>query len=106
MTYVCFFCIPETSHLSIADGLFITVIGGIGMIIPTPGGFGSYHLIVQYGLILLGLSILPSSSMNTDPTLLFATTVHSAQTLMVLIFGSVSLFLLFIQKKKKKNALS
>ena len=75
------------------------VIGGIGMVIPTPGGFGSYHFVVQKGLMLLGINegILYS---NTDPGLLFATTVHSAQTLMTLIFGSVSLFLLFIRKNR------
>ena len=99
MTYICFFCIPATSNLSLSDGLFIMVIGGIGMIIPTPGGFGSYHFAVQNGLMLLGINegILYS---NTDPGLLFATTVHSAQTLMTLIFGSVSLFLLFIRKNR------
>ena len=99
MTYICFFCIPATSNLSLSDGLFIMVIGGIGMVIPTPGGFGSYHFAVQNGLMLLGINegILYS---NTDPGLLFATTVHSAQTLMTLIFGSVSLFLLFIRKNR------
>ena len=33
MTYICFH-IPETSHLGISDGLFLLVLGGIGMVIP------------------------------------------------------------------------
>ncbi|MEE2931315.1 MAG: lysylphosphatidylglycerol synthase transmembrane domain-containing protein [Bacteroidota bacterium] len=99
MTYICFFCIPATSNLSLSDGLFIMVIGGIGMVIPTPGGFGSYHFAVKNGLMLLGINEGIFYS-NTDPGLLFATTVHSAQTLMTLIFGSVSLFLLFIRKNR------
>ena len=74
------------------DGLFIMVIGGLGMIIPTQGGIGSYHLAVKIGLIGLGVS--------ASPALLFAFTVHTAQTLMTLIFGSISLLLLFISKKK------
>ena len=55
MTYVCFFSMMETSHLTAGDGLFILVIGGIGMIIPTPGGIGSYHAIVMVGLSVLGV---------------------------------------------------
>ena len=35
MTYICFYSIPETSHLGISDGLFLLVLGGIGMVIPT-----------------------------------------------------------------------
>lgn len=101
MTYVCFFCIPATSQLSLSDGLFIMVIGGIGMVIPTPGGFGSYHLAVQSGLMLLGIRE-DTLHINTDIGLLFATTVHSAQTLMTLVFGSVSLFLLVIHKKRTR----
>ena len=29
---------------------FILVLGGIGMVIPTPGGIGSYHAIAVVGL--------------------------------------------------------
>ena len=47
-----FFCMQATSHLTISDGLFILVLGGIGMVIPTPGGIGSYHAIVMVGLFL------------------------------------------------------
>ena len=35
MTYICFFCMAETSHLTAGDGLFLLVLGGIGMVIPT-----------------------------------------------------------------------
>ena len=51
MTYICFQSIPETSHLGISDGLFLLVLGAIGMVIPAPGGIGSYHLIVMTGLV-------------------------------------------------------
>ena len=44
MTYVCFFAIDETKDLNLFDGIYITVIGGLGMVVPSQGGIGSYHL--------------------------------------------------------------
>jgi len=105
MTYICFQSIPETSHLGISDGLFLLVLGGIGMVIPTPGGIGSYHLIVMTGLVALQipdgfLSIDPYDEYN--PAMLFPFIVHVAQTFVAIIMGSVGLLLLFTNKKEQK----
>ena len=80
MTYVCFFCMQETSHLSASDGLFLLVLGGIGMVIPTPGGVGSYHAIVMIGLSVLGVGtvFLGEGGDPSNPALLFPTIVHIA----------------------------
>ena len=43
MTAICFLVTSETSNLNISDGLFLLVLGGIGMVIPSPGGVGTYH---------------------------------------------------------------
>ena len=103
MTYVCFQAIPETSHLSISDGLFLLVLGGIGMIIPTPGGVGSYHAIVMIGLSVLGVGtiVLSENGDPSNPALLFPTIVHIAQTLVAIIMGSIGLLVLFLSKKKQ-----
>ena len=103
MTYVCFQAIPETSHLSISDGLFLLVLGGIGMVIPTPGGVGSYHAIVMIGLSVLGVGtiVLSENGDPSNPALLFPTIVHIAQTLVAIIMGSIGLLVLFLSKKKK-----
>ena len=92
MTYVCFFAIEDTKTLNYIDGLFIMVVGGLGMIAPVQGGIGAYHLVVKIGLIILGMS--PAAG------ILFATIVHTCQTLMTLIVGSISLLMLFIAKRK------
>ena len=92
MTYVCFFAIEDTKTLNCIDGLFIMVVGGLGMIAPVQGGIGAYHLVVKIGLIILGIS--PATG------ILFATIVHTCQTLMTLIVGSLSLLMLFIAKRK------
>ena len=103
MTYVCFQAIPETSHLSISDGLFLLVLGGIGMVIPTPGGVGSYHAIVMIGLSVLGVGtiVLSENGDPSNPALLFPTIVHIAQTLVAIIMGSIGLVVLFLSKKKQ-----
>ena len=103
MTYICFHAIPETSHLGVSDGLFLLVLGGIGMVIPAPGGIGSYHLIVMIGLVALQipegvLSIKPYDEYN--PAMLFPFVVHTAQTFVAIIMGSIGLLMLFIGEKK------
>lgn len=92
MTYVCFFAVESTEHLSPIDGLFTMVIGGLGMVAPVQGGIGAYHLVVKIGLMILGVS--------ADAAILFATIVHTCQTLMTLFVGSISLLMLFLSKRK------
>ena len=102
MTYVCFFSMQETSHLSASDGLFLLVLGGIGMVFPTPGGVGSYHAIMMIGLSVLGVGtvFLGEGGDPSNPALLFPTIVHIAQTLVAIIMGSIGLLILFVSKKK------
>ena len=95
MTYICFFAVSETNTLSFIDGIYIMVIGGIGMVVPTQGGIGSYHLATKLGLMSLGI--------GADSALIFAFAVHTAQTLMAIVFGAISLALLFISKNNAKN---
>ena len=106
MTYICFFSMEETLHLTASDGLFLLVLGGIGMVIPTPGGVGSYHAIVMIGLSVLGVGTvyLGVDGDPTNPALIFPTIVHVAQTLVAIIMGSLSLIVLFLSKKKSNVA--
>ena len=105
MTYVCFFSMSETNHLSLIDGVFILVLGGIGMIIPTPGGIGSYHAIVMIGLAVLGVGYVSfgSDSTSANPALIFPTIVHIAQTLVAIIMGVISVVILFIFNNKTSD---
>ena len=102
MTYICFFSMQETTHLTISDGLFLLILGGIGMVIPTPGGIGSYHAIVMIGLSVLGVGTVffGEGGDPSNPALLFPTIIHTAQTLVAIIMGSIGLLILFLSKKK------
>ena len=92
MTYVCFFSIPETCDLRFIDGLYIMVIGGLGMIVPVQGGLGPYHAAVTLGIVSLGLSE------TTGITL--AVLIHTAQSIMILITGIIAAIVLSFAKRK------
>ena len=107
MTFICFQCIEETSHLTMSDGLFLLFLGGIGMAIPTPGGIGSYHLMVMIGLVALQIpdgfvSIEKYNEYN--PAMLFPIIIWFAQSLVAIIMGSSGMLILFLSKKKSNVA--
>jgi glycosyltransferase 2 family protein len=97
MTWVLLFSTHSTSGLSIIDALFIMVVGSFGMVVPVQGGFGAFHIITAMGLGLFGIS--------REDGLVFATIGHESQTLMYIVFGIVSMIILFIKKKPKKSLL-
>jgi len=92
MTYICFFSIPETSNLTAIDGLYIMVIGGLGMIVPVQGGLGPYHAAVTIGIKSIGLTE------TTGITL--AVLVHTSQTIMIIITGIIAAIVLSFAKRK------
>ena len=55
MTYVIFLGIDSLNGITPAQSLFVMMAGGFGMVLPSPGGIGSYQLAVQYALVALGL---------------------------------------------------
>ena len=92
MTYICFFSIEATQMLTLVDGLYAMIIGGYGMVAPVQGGIGAYHYIFKEGLMLISIS--------EDSALLYATIVHTAQTLMTLSVGGISILMVFLTKRK------
>ncbi len=92
VSYVLFFCIPETADLGPLAGLTLLVIGAIGMTAPTQGGIGAYHLLVGNVMILYGLT-------QADGVTL-ATFIHGTQMLFMLAIGALA-FLVVLFKNKK-----
>jgi uncharacterized membrane protein YbhN (UPF0104 family) len=95
MTFVCIYALPETSHLTMADGIILMVAGGLGMVVPAQGGIGSYHYAIVLGMVTLGI---PKES---GVGLTYATMVHAAQTLMILVTGGLAVLLLYLARRKK-----
>lgn len=92
MTYVCFFSMPETAHLGVGPGLVVFAIGSVAMVI-SQGGLGAYPLFVSGALLLYGVSDADGAA--------FGWLVWSAQTAMIIIFGTLSVILLPIVNRKK-----
>ncbi len=95
MIYVCFFSMPETSHLGVDAGLSLLIFGSIGIMI-VQGGIGIYPAIIAETLVLYNIT-------NTAGYALGWLT-WTAQTLMIIIAGIASLILLPILNKKNMYA--
>jgi uncharacterized membrane protein YbhN (UPF0104 family) len=95
MTSVCLFALPSTSDLGLSTGLFVMMLGAIGMTAPVQGGIGVYHLLVSQGLLLFAIS-------ETDG-IVFATMVHTIQTLMMILLGALSMVVLFFFTKTRSS---
>lgn len=95
MSYVVFFALPETSGLGIWAGMAILVMGGLGMAAPVQGGIGTFHAMVSGVLILYGI--------KEADGVLFATILHTSQTLFVLLFGGASLLISMLVSKRNSS---
>ncbi|ANQ49038.1 flippase-like domain-containing protein [Flammeovirga yaeyamensis] len=82
MSYVVFFVLDDTSHLSIGVGFVMMMMSGLGMVIPTPGGTGSVHFFATQTLIAYGIAEAEASS--------YALIMHTSQTILVLVVGGIS----------------
>lgn len=94
MTYLCFFAFIPTEHLSASAGLVVFVFGTLGMVIPTPGGMGSYHFLLGEALKIYGISDADGFSFAN---ILF----FSIQIFCNIGFGILAIFLLpWVNKSK------
>ena len=93
MTYIIVYALPSTSQLGPMDGLFILVIGGLGMSAPVQGGIGAFHLIVAAGLTIYGIKY--------DDAMSYAFLLHESESFLAIFLGGLSLLLLFLARKKE-----
>lgn len=96
MFYFVFFSFGFTSHLSPLAGLTAFVFGSFGMVAPVQGGMGAWHFMVIEGLALYGIDKADGQ--------VFALVAHGTTTIMLIIFGLVSLLVLpFVNEKIEKK---
>ncbi|QJW88865.1 flippase-like domain-containing protein [Spirosoma taeanense] len=96
MSYVLFFSMPATAGLGPLAGLTILVVGSLGMAAPTPGGIGSFHLLVGQVALLYSLT-------SQDGQVL-ATFIHGVSTLMIIVLGVLSLLVVLLKRNKISTA--
>ncbi len=56
MTWFCFTAFVPTQHLTLVAALTVFVFGSFGMVIPSPGGMGTYHVLCVAALSIYGIS--------------------------------------------------
>jgi uncharacterized membrane protein YbhN (UPF0104 family) len=98
MSYFIFFALEGTSHLGLSAGLTVLLFGTAAMIVPIPGGLGTYELMVPAGLALYAIGDVVGDS--------FAILTHSLQILLIFVIGIYSVLYFVIKSNRiKKNDL-
>lgn len=88
-----FWAIPEMSHLTFADALFISAVGNLATVVPVPGGMGAYHYIVA-------LALSQIYGFSWEQGILFATLTHESRTLLIAVLGAESGISISLRKKR------
>jgi len=97
MTWVVVFALKETSSLTFVDGIFLLVIGGLGMSAPVTAGFGAFHWIVSRGLVYVyGLTLEQGGA--------YAILAHESNSLFTILLGAISYLLLMISSRKTQTS--
>lgn len=80
MTYIPFwmFDMQQEYQLGMVEALSVTVISAIGIIIPTPGGIGTYHYFVKQSLLIL-------FAVPAVTGLAYATVTHAVMMLVIIV---------------------
>jgi uncharacterized protein (TIRG00374 family) len=94
-TYMGFFAMQDMSQFGIKGALSALTFGSFGMIIPSPGGIGSFQYAIQQVMMLY--NVTPEKGLSLGMLIWFA------QTGIVIIFGTVAFLILPAINKKKKN---
>jgi uncharacterized protein (TIRG00374 family) len=96
MMYLCLFAMSATEHLSFMNALVVFAIGTIGIVIPAPAaGAGTYHFAVTQSLLLFGIAEADGVA--------YATLVHGAQMIILLLFGGLCSILVILATRNKNN---
>ncbi len=92
------------SHFSWNEALFLVVAGGLGVVIPTNNGIGTYHLLVKWGVFSLASAYAFWPDLSKDQILetglSLAWLQWGTQTLMMVVAGLVATISFALQRKK------
>lgn len=94
-TYMGFFAMQDMSQYGIKAAFSALSFGSLGMIVPSPGGIGSYQYAVQQVLLLYGISAERGLSLGM--------LIWFAQTGIIIIFGTLSFLLLPVYNRHRNE---
>jgi uncharacterized membrane protein YbhN (UPF0104 family) len=85
MTYIPFYMLDlvDIFNLSLLDGLLILAISSLGVVVPSPGGLGSYNY-----MVMLGMSVLHGIPESTG--LAYSIAVYAANFGIIIVFAGIT----------------
>ena len=95
MIWVGLYAFGPTAHLGATAGLLLFVVGSLGIVIPTPGGMGTYHALV--GACLTFVYSLTAADSFSFANIIFFTIQIGANVL----FGALALIVLPVLNRAK-----
>lgn len=95
MPFLIFFALDGTSHLGVSAGFTVLLFGTAAMIIPIPGGVGTFEVLVPAGLALYQIESLVASS--------YTLITHAIQFLVIAGVGAISIIYVVLKTRKLKN---
>lgn len=93
MAWVIFKSFEDVQDITVLQALFIMVAGGFGMVIPAPGGVGSYQWAVMSGFMALGY--------GKALGLAVANIIWFTQTAMIVTMGGIAYIALLVYRLRK-----
>lgn len=93
MAWVIFKSFEDVQNITVLQALFIMVAGGFGMVIPAPGGVGSYQWAVMSGFMALGY--------GKALGLAVANIIWFTQTAMIVTMGGIAYIYLLVYRLRK-----
>ena len=93
--YLICFALPATAEFTPSDGLFIIVIGTLGMLVPASGGIGAFHYAIKMGIGALFLAAGKSFETGAETGLAYAFVSHTMQTAVTVLIGLYSIIPIF-----------
>jgi glycosyltransferase 2 family protein len=94
MAYFCFKAFPPTAALSPVVALMVYTFGAFGVLIPSPGGMGTYHALVTAALTIYGVN--GSDGFSFANIFFFSVNIFGS-----IAFGILALILLPILNREK-----
>lgn len=95
MPFFVLFALPGTAHLGVSAGLTVLLFGTAAMIVPVPGGVGTFELMVPKALALYDIDSLLANS--------YTLITHALQFIVILGVGVFSVLYFVIKTQKNKS---
>jgi uncharacterized protein (TIRG00374 family) len=95
MPFFILYALPGTSHLGVSAGLTVLLFGTAAMIVPVPGGVGTFEVMVPAALALYNIESLLANS--------YTLITHAIQFIVILGVGVFSILYFVVKTQKLKS---